>query len=45
MLCSCTSLPWEKIEFIVDKAFNDLKDYDRKTLLYLMAGIPDVANK
>ena len=34
-----------KIEFIVDKAFNDLKDYDRKTLLYLMAGIPDVANK
>lgn len=35
----------EKYEFIVDKAFNDLKHYDRKKLLYLMAGIPDVTNK
>jgi hypothetical protein len=37
--------PGTKIEFIVDKAFNDLKHYDGKKLLYLMAGIPDVTNK
>jgi hypothetical protein len=43
--CSCTSLPWGKNEFIVDKAFNDLKHYDGNKLLYLMAGIPDVTNK
>ena len=30
----------EKGKCIVDKAFNDLKHYDRKQLLYLMAGIP-----
>ena len=35
----------EKNEFIVDKAFNDLKHYDGKKLLYLMAGIPDVTNE
>ena len=37
--------PGKQFEFIVDKAFNDLKHYDGKKLLYLMAGIPDVINK
>ena len=37
--------PGTKIEFIVDKVFNDWKHYDGNKLLYLMAGIPDVTNK
>jgi len=37
--------PGKKIEFIVDKALNDLKNYDGNKFLYLMAGIPDVTHK
>lgn len=35
----------EKNEFILEKAFNELKNYNGKTLVYLMGGIPDNTNK
>ena len=37
--------PWKKNEFILEKAFNELKNYNGKTLAYLMGGIPDNTNK
>jgi len=33
------------IDFIVEKTFNDLKNYNGHILFYLMGGIADITNK